>query len=95
MQELKAVKNLEAILRANDLAMLQIYFETDSRGVTSLRVNLVEFDADGDSHVDEELSVEADQDEETIEDLLAILETQAEITLRENAAEVFWKAKET
>ena len=36
------MKNLEAILRANDLAMLQIYYE---EGI--LRIALVDFDTEG------------------------------------------------
>jgi hypothetical protein len=82
------VKNLEAILRANDLSMLEIYFEDGT-----LRVILVEFDLEGTSKPDVELSVEADEDDDTIEKLLALLEEQAEITLRENAAQAFWKIR--
>jgi hypothetical protein len=86
------MKNLEAILRANDLSMLQIYFEGGK--YLRLRVSLVEFDTlQGTSEVNEELSVEADEDDDSIEKLLALLEEQAEITLRENAAEAFWKIR--
>jgi hypothetical protein len=83
------MKNIEAILRANDQSMLQIYFE----GGIVLRVTLVKFDALRGCEADEELTVDADEDDTTIEDLLALLEKQAEVTLRENAAEVFWKVR--
>jgi hypothetical protein len=87
------MKNLEAILRANDLSMIQIYFQGGD--YLRLCVELVEFDAlRGESEVSEELTVEADEDDDTIEKLLALLEKQAEITLRENAAEAFWKAQQ-
>lgn len=85
------MKAIEALLQANEQSMLQIYFE----GGIRLRVVLIEFDAQrGDCEVDERLSLEADPDTETIEELLAILEKQAEVTLREKAAEGFWKAHE-
>jgi hypothetical protein len=82
------VKNLEAILRANDLSMIQIYFEDGA-----LKATLVEFDLEGGSKADVELSVEGDDEDKSIEDLLDLLEDQAEITLRENAAEAFWKIR--
>jgi hypothetical protein len=51
-----------------------------------LKVTLVKYDTEGDYENDDELSVDAVKND-TIEKLLALLEAQAEITLRESLLE--------